>query len=930
MKRIFVSCLSLVLFASLIQGDPAFADKSASARGQTPEKTGLYKPGLKSKADTALARVLEEHRAHAAKGKGTAFRPSSKLVQVAADRILVDARATSDGKVLLDDLTRLGLTRASWFGDIVSGLLPLAAIENALALPSVRSLTASPRPITHAGSITSQGDTALRANIARSAFAVDGTGVTVGVVSDSFDTLFGASDDILSGDLPAGGVTVLNGESPLCGTAIFCVDEGRAMLQIIHDMAPGADLLFQTGIDGVAAYAGAITNLAANGADIIVDDLLLINEPMFQDGTVAQAIDSVAANGVVYFTAAGNSGRQSYEAPFDDSGEVFCIEFFPPYDDCHDEFERVGRMHDFDPGPNVDNYLNVSVPVNGVMTVAMQWDQPYGGAGPTTDHDIVLLDGTGQIFRDIGANNNILGTEMGTGEGWEALQLINDEVLDYGTEFSLMITYDDVDSIDPPASLVKLVFFGENITINEWATNSGALFGHPNAAGAIATGAAFYMDTPENGTSPPVLRPFSSAGGAPTLFDVNGDPLAAPEYRQAPEIVAVDGVNTTFFFDDSIGGDGIDDFVGTSAAAPHAAGVAALVLETKPTAEPDQVKRALQNTAIDMGVAGVDFDSGHGLIQADAAIAAVLDSYPKDMNGNGQADILWRDSATGQNWLYLMNGASIGSSVGINTVSTDWEIVGNGDYDGDTNADILWRNSSTGQNWMYLMDGATIASSVGVNTISDLNWRVAGNGDYNGDGNADILWRHSVTGQTWMYLMNGATIASSAGVNTVSTDWQVAGSGDFNSDGNDDILWRHETTHQVVMYFMAGVSFVAAAVDLWDGTRPDSTWDVIGNGDFDADGMNDLLWHSSVTGQVAVYLMNGAVITSKHVVNTVSDLDWQIADNGDYDGDGKSDILWRNSVTGQNWMYLMNGASVASSIGVNTVGNLSWQIVDTD
>ena len=480
-----------MLFATLIHSGPAFADKSASARGQHPDRIGFHKPGLKSKADTALARVLEEHRAHAAKGKGTAFKPSSKFVQLAADRILVDARATSDGEVLLDDLTRLGLTRASRYNDIVSGLLPLAAIEDALALPSVRSLTASPRPITHAGSITSQGDAALRANIARSSFGVDGTGVTIGVISDSYDTLGGASNDVLSGDLPAGGVPVLNGESTLCSTVIFCVDEGRAMLQIIHDVAPGADLLFQSGIDGVAAYANAISNLAANGANIIVDDLLLINEPMFQDGAVAQAIDSVAAGGVTYFTAAGNSGRQSYEAPFDDSGEIFCIEFFEPFDDCNPDFERVGRMHDFDPGTGMDNYLNITVPVNSVMTVAMQWDQPYGGAGPTTDHDIVLLDGTGQIFRDIGANNNILSTDFGTGEGWEVIQLNNHEELFYGTEFSIMITYDDVDSIDPPASLVKLVIFGQDVTINEWATNSGALFGHQNARGAIATGAAF-------------------------------------------------------------------------------------------------------------------------------------------------------------------------------------------------------------------------------------------------------------------------------------------------------------------------------------------------------------------------------------------------------------------------------------------------------
>ena len=96
------------------------------------------------------------------------------------------------------------------------------------------------------------------------------------------------------------------------------------------------------------------------------------------------------------------------------------------------------------------------------------------------------------------------------------------------------------------------------------------------------------------------------------------------------------------------------------------------------------------------------------------------------------------------------------------------------DHDGDGKTDILWRNTLTGQNWLYLMNGATIASSVGINTVSNLDFYIADNGDYNGDGKADILWRNGVTGQNWMYLMDGAVIAQSVGVNNVSNlDWQI-------------------------------------------------------------------------------------------------------------------------------------------------------------
>ena len=447
-----------------------------------------------------------------------------------------------------------------------------------------------------------------------------GTGVTVGVLSDAYDTLGGAATDIASGDLPPGGVQVLNGESTYCGTLIFCVDEGRAMLQIVHDIAPGAGLLFHTALGGIAAYANAIEDLADAGADVLVDDLLYLNEPWFQDGVVAQAVDSVATDGVVYFSAAGNAGRESMQTPFTDSGVIFCIEFFPPIGDCDPIFERVGRMHDFDPGPGVDLYQSVTIPTDGVLTVAMQWNQPFGGPGPSSDHDIVLLDETGGVYFELSANDNVT-----SGEGWEVVQFQNHDVLGYGNKFNLIITYDDVDSQGPPASLIKTIMFG-NASFDEHATNAPTLVGHPNANGAQAVGAAFFADTPAFGVSPPVAQPYSSAGGVPILFAANGSALPSPILRAKPAVTATDGVNTTFFFSDSHGNDGIDDFFGTSAAAPHAAGVAALMLEASPGATPIQVQSALQSSAIDMGAAGFDNDTGAGLAQADAAIAALVAS----------------------------------------------------------------------------------------------------------------------------------------------------------------------------------------------------------------------------------------------------------------------------------------------------------------
>jgi hypothetical protein len=195
------------------------------------------------------------------------------------------------------------------------------------------------------------------------------------------------------------------------------------------------------------------------------------------------------------------------------------------------------------------------------------------------------------------------------------------------TAFNIMITKFD----GPNPQLIKYIQFGGgNATINEFDTRSGTLFGHANAIGAAAVGAAFYGNTPEFGVFPPRLEAFSSAGSTPILFDTIGNRLAMPQIRLKPEIVAPDGTNTTFFIPGrDFEPDGFPNFLGTSAAAPHAAAVAALMLQAVPTTSPDRVYEILETTAIDIGPPGFDFDSGFGLIQADQAVATLVSAAPK-------------------------------------------------------------------------------------------------------------------------------------------------------------------------------------------------------------------------------------------------------------------------------------------------------------
>ena len=163
-----------------------------------------------------------------------------------------------------------------------------------------------------------------------------------------------------------------------------------------------------------------------------------------------------------------------------------------------------------------------------------------------------------------------------------------------------------------------------------------------------------------------------------------------------------------------------------------------------------------------------------------------------DLNGDGNADIVWRNAATGEDYIYLMNGTTIAAEGSLRTVAADWQIAGVGDFDGDGKADILWRNSSTGENYVYLMNGTAIASEGSLRTVADQNWQIAGTGDFDGDGKADILWRNALTGENYIYPMNGTTILGTEGYTrtVVDLNWQVpgVGGGDSSTSPNSAAL----------------------------------------------------------------------------------------------------------------------------------------------
>jgi len=570
-----------------------------------PDRRG--KNGVMARVGLDLALLFHEHRdfveRRQATGKKEIFKPSRGVARIKDEMVVVDVVAAGDVRELMSQLQAQGMQQPAVYGRMVSGLLPIASLQNVAQLPALK-LARPAYARSMAGAVTSQGDAAMLSDDARSAYGVDGAGVTIGTLSDSYNCRGGAAGDVASGDLPAG-IQVLEEEAGCLSGS----DEGRAMMQIIHDVSPGASLAFHSAFNGTAAFASGIIDLATvAGADIINDDILYFAEPMFQDGIIAQAVDSVKAMGVAYFSAAGNQADESYEDSFSNSGV--------------NGYFTGSMRHDFDAGAGVDSLMEVSIPANTRVIFVLQWDDPFfsvsGAPGAGTDMDIILYSASGQALAGAAAGNL----------GGDAV-----EIFSYTTPAGLTKNYQiGIEHYAGPLpGRIKLVYFG-SMTINEFATRSSTSYGHAIAAGGQAVGAARYHRTPEFGVSPPRLESFSSHGGTPILFDTLGNPVM--ELRQKPDFVAPDGGDNTFFGSD-YEGNGFPNFFGTSAAVPHAAGMAALLREYDSSLGVDALYAAMQDTAIDMDVAGFDYKSGHGLVQATLALAALL---PPDGDLDGVPD----------------------------------------------------------------------------------------------------------------------------------------------------------------------------------------------------------------------------------------------------------------------------------------------------
>jgi hypothetical protein len=595
---------------------------------------------------------------------------------------------------------------------LIEAYVPIDQLVTLARTKGVQAVVPSSPMVTNVGATDSQGIVQHRVN--KLPAGVDGSGITVGVMSDSYDTNTApnsAALDISTGDLPGVG-------NPLGNTEPVVVledsparsDEGRAMLQIVHDLAPKAKLGFATAQGGQLNFANNIRALAGDPtapnyqpgfkADVIVDDIIYLDEPFFQDGLVAQAVDEVVAKGVSYFSSAGNRpATQAYDS------KIKIVPGVPAtWANTNLNFSNVpaalyaGGFHNYGTAGAVDIAQTIQFTANpgGSNTIVMQWNEPFdskpptavgapfaSGVGTVADGGfsdftfsgtagqavMVFVDGddttTGTVIPDIvlalyGPTGTLLATkDTGTNPEFIALELpatgtytvrvssfeltggdyrytvsnadLPEPVLsDYNLLFFLSTGQFvgalaetnpltnrpiEIGGLNPNATAtlqiviarantpmpsrrvadrIRYVAFG-NVNPQEYISYlDPVVYGHNSAAGAIGVAAyPFY--------APFVPEAFTSPGPSTIYFDKDSRRLRHVEYRQKPDLAAMDGANTTFFLSDTTADDDtFPNFFGTSASAPHAAAIAALVLDAAGgpgSIWPKKMREVLQQSA---------------------------------------------------------------------------------------------------------------------------------------------------------------------------------------------------------------------------------------------------------------------------------------------------------------------------------------------
>ena len=468
--------------------------------------------------------------------------------------------------------------------NVVQAWVPISSLDQIAALDAVQEITPPDYGVTKTGSINTEGDAIHRADLVRAFSGLTGAGVKVGVISDGVDSWTTSRS---RGDLP--GNIEMNPENE--GES----DEGTALLEIVHDLAPDARLAF-SGAGTSLLFVEATLWLAneafgGEGADVIVDDLGYYLQPYYEDGYVALAVADTVAGGAVFVSAAGNYAQRHYEGEFVDGGDGY---------------------HDFDHSGGTDTALRIDTGDDGTAVI-LQWNDRFGAS--TNDYDLYVCPPGLKPVKFNLQNDICTGSNQSQQEGG------NDDPYEFVFPSFDEHTEADVYIRKHSGVTKSLELFVPGGRILEHGVEEGGIVGHPAVAGVLAVGA---------------IRASDPGNDDPESFSDRGPSVLIDETRNKPDVMGISGVSITGsggFGRPYVGVSGAA-FFGTSAAAPHVAGIAALIMEAQRRATPnatkkqvaDAVTQKLRDTAIDLGESGRDNTFGYGRADALAAIESIAES----------------------------------------------------------------------------------------------------------------------------------------------------------------------------------------------------------------------------------------------------------------------------------------------------------------
>ncbi len=297
------------------------------------------------------------------------------------------------------------------------------------------------------------------------------------------------------------------------------------------------------------------------------------------------------------------------------------------------------------------------------------------------------------------------------------------------------------------------------------------------------------------------------------------------------------------------------------------------------------------------------------------ASATVGTFHKGDFNGDGKADLLWRNTVNGRNSIWL-SGRSNTATTMTTVTGQSWSIVGIGDFNGDGKSDVLWRNSLSGRNSIWL--SANSATAIVPTTVPGNSWGVAGIGDFNGDGKSDILWRNADDGRNSIWLSGNSTTQQTIAAQS-DLSLAITAVDDFNGDGKADIFWNSNADGRNFIWASAN-----AATPLPVTKVADTNFVMAGSGDFNGDGKGDAIWRNVATGQNVVWL-SASSATRLNLSSVPAGTGWIIVGTGDVNGDGLSDLMWRNTINGRNAVWLAGNSAIQQ--GTTTVASQSWTVI---